>query len=224
LRAALADGVLTVNPTLGVRLPRPPASELVVPAPETVHALLHGADPSFRVAVVLGAFVGLRAGEAQGLLTTDVDFLRRQVNVRRQLVDKPPRLAEPKTHASTRAVPVPASVLDELAAHIERHGTGRDGVLLHQADGEYLHANRFNYLWRITQRAAGLEVGSLRFHSLRHAFASALISAGASVKAVSVAMGHTNATTTLETYASLWPGDDDRIRVAIATAWRTEDS
>ena len=87
-----------------------------------------------------------------------------------------------------------------------------------------MNANRFNWLWRQAQRRAGLDPGSLRFHGLRHAFASALISGGASVKAVSVAMGHTNATTTLQTYARLWPGDEDRIRSAIADVWQIEDS
>jgi len=39
------------------------------------------------------------------------------------------------------------------------------------------------------------------------------------VKAVADAMGHQSSTITLTTYASLWPGDEDRIRQAIATAW-----
>jgi len=57
----------------------------------------------------------------------------------------------------------------------------------------------------------------------RHAFASSLISAGVSVKAVADAMGHENATVTLRTYASLWPGDDDRIRDALEDVWKIAD-
>jgi integrase len=66
---------------------------------------------------------------------------------------------------------------------------------------------------------AGLAAGSLRFHWLRHSFASSLISSGCSVKAVADAMGHGDPSVTLRLYASLWPGDDDRIRQSIEQAW-----
>ncbi len=39
------------------------------------------------------------------------------------------------------------------------------------------------------------------------------------MKAVQSALGHEEATTTLETYAHLWPEDDDRIREAIERTW-----
>jgi integrase len=52
----------------------------------------------------------------------------------------------------------------------------------------------------------------IRFHDLRHAFASMLIPAGCSVKAVSAALGHSAAATTLNLYSHLWRGDEDRIR------------
>jgi integrase len=206
-----------------IRLPERPAEPLTVPTPEQVRALLDAAEPSFAVAIMLGAHVGLRAGEVEGLRVEDVDFLRRLVHVRRQLVDQPRlMLAEPKTRASVRSVPVPAMVTDALALHLERHGHGPEGVLLH-VDGAFMDDNALNYRWRKAQVGAGLRRGSLRFHWLRHAFASSLISAGCSVKAVADAMGHQSPTITLTTYASLWPGDEDRIRAAIERAW-TEDS
>jgi integrase len=69
--------------------------------------------------------------------------------------------------------------------------------------------------WRRTRERAGVDV---RFHDLRHAFASMLISAGCSVKAVSAALGHSSAATTLNLYSHLWPGDEDRIRDAVDLA------
>jgi integrase len=52
-----------------------------------------------------------------------------------------------------------------------------------------------------------------------------LISSGVSVKAVSAALGHSSAATTLNLYSHLWPGDEDRIRdaVDVALAPRAED-
>lgn len=42
-----------------------------------------------------------------------------------------------------------------------------------------------------------------------------LIAAGCSIKAVQEALGHANASETLDTYSHLWPSDDDRIRDAV---------
>ncbi len=223
MRSALADGIISVDPTMKIKLPTV-KSELVILPPDRVRALIDAADPSFRAAIVLGAHVGLRAGEVQGLFVSDVDFLRRTVNVRRQLDGRSTamRLTDTKTSASVRAIPIPAAVLEVLAAHVQQFGPGRDGVLLHR-DGEYLSDNAFNWQWRRAQVRTGLEAGALRFHWLRHAFASSLISAGCSVKAVADAMGHNSPTITLQTYASLWPGDQDRIRTAIASAWEIAD-
>jgi integrase len=55
-------------------------------------------------------------------------------------------------------------------------------------------------------------------HDLRHFYASALIAGGASVKQVQQRLGHASAVITLQTYAHLWPGDDDRTRDVIDAA------
>ncbi len=213
-------GLIAVDPTYRVRLPAPPSTELIVPTPDQVHALLAAAAPEFRAAIILGAQVGLRAGEVQGLFVSDIDFLRRTVNVRRQLDGRSTvmELCDVKTAASNRSVPVPSTVLEQLSEHVRQFGAGRDGVLLHR-DVQYLSDNQFNWAWRGAQRRAGIVEGSLRFHWLRHAFASSLISAGCSVKAVADAMGHQSPSITLKTYASLWPGDHERVRAAIEATW-----
>jgi integrase len=163
----MADGLLVVDPTLRIKLPARSPADLVIPTRDELALLLEAASPGFRAAVILGAHVGLRAAEAQGLLVEDVDFLRRTVNVRRQLVSRPtPHLAEPKTRASTRSVPVPAGVLADLAQHVEKNGSGPEGVLLHQG-GRFMLDNAFNWTWRRAQSRAGLERGHLRYHWLR---------------------------------------------------------
>lgn len=87
-------------------------------------------------------------------------------------------------------------------------------------DGQPVDHRIFNDEWRRARKAAGLD--HIRYHDLRHFFASALISAGCSVNA----LGHSTAATTLNMYPHLWPGDEDRIRDAIdaAMAGPAEDS
>ena len=96
-------------------------------------------------------------------------------------------LTEPKSRSSVRDVPVPPFVIALLAADVERHGANGDGLLLHGRDGQPVRSARFGERWEATRRAVGID---LRFHDLRHAFASALIAQGCDVVTVSHAMGH----------------------------------
>jgi integrase len=54
-----------------------------------------------------------------------------------------------------------------------------------------------------------------RFHDLRHYLASLLIAAGADVKVVQMRLRHASATTTLNTYAHMWPDADESTRAAV---------
>jgi integrase len=166
---------------------------------------------------VLEAAVGKRQAEASALTTDRIDWLRRTVRVDRQW-SQVNGWAPPKTRASTRTVPVAAEVLEVLSHHIAEHGTGPDGVLVHWGHGvgPMGHA-----AWARSMRlaVAGAGLADVRYHDLRHHYASKLIAAGCSVKAVQSALGHEKASTTLDCYGHLWPGDEDRIRAAVATAW-----
>lgn len=56
---------------------------------------------------------------------------------------------------------------------------------------------------------------ALRFHDLRHFYASLLINHGESVKVVQARLGHASASETLDTYAHLWPDNEERTRAAV---------
>ena len=103
-------------------------------------------------------------------------------------------------------------MLAEIAHHVERFGPGNEGLILHLPDGLLMRRDRFVKVWRATADAADLP--AVRFHDLRHHFElSRLINAGCSVKAVQTVVGHERASTTLDTYGHLWPGDEDRCGV-----------
>lgn len=79
--------------------------------------------------------------------------------------------------------------------------------------GKPWHDNIVDYRWRSTRIYAGL---THKLHDLRLYFASGLIAAGCDVVTVQRAMGHASATTTLSTYAHLWPTAQDKTRAAAA--------
>ncbi|MPY94466.1 MAG: tyrosine-type recombinase/integrase [Acidimicrobiia bacterium] len=218
LETAHEDGILSRNPAARMRLPALERCQVVPLSRAQVERLLDVAHPWFRVAIILGAGLGLRQAEASGLTRDRIDFGGEVVRVDRQYVSRgsePGRWAPPKSSSAYRSIPASRWILAELERHLE--GVPVGGYVLHR-DHEPVGHISFAQAWRFARKAAGLDA-SVRFHDLRHAFASALISAGCSVRAVQHALGHASASTTLSTYSHLWPGDEDRLRGAIDAAF-----
>ncbi|WP_442814003.1 tyrosine-type recombinase/integrase [Streptomyces sp. NBC_00151] len=86
--------------------------------------------------------------------------------------------------------------------------------------------NRFDDReWRPALRAAGVETGRDNgMHALRHFYASVLLDAGESVKAVSEYLGHHDPGFTLRTYTHLMPSSGKRTRAAVDGVFTDEDS
>jgi integrase len=100
-----------------------------------------------------------------------------------------------------------------LAEHVTTYGThGKDRWLFAAEGDEPPHQNTVGYWWRKTLRDAGLT--GIKLHDLRHFYASGLIAVGCDVVTVQRSLGHAKATTTLNTYAHLWPTAEDRTRKA----------
>lgn len=190
--------------------------ELEIPTPEQVAAVLESADEMFRPFIAVCAFAGLRLGEAAGLQVGDVDFLRRRLRVERQVQGETNSTAtlEPPKAGSVRTIYVPEELTTMLAKHVEEVGTRGEERFLFSNGGYLFNRNSAGHYWREAAKAAGLEGFTL--HSLRHFFASGLISAGCDVVTVQRALGHSQPSITLNVYASLWPKAEDRTRAAAA--------
>jgi integrase len=122
---------------------------------------------------------------------------------------------------SERSVFLAPTLVEELTEHVRLYRPGDDGSrwLFVGESHDPPHQNTVGHRWRTTLRKAGLE--GLTFHDLRHFYASGLIAQGCDVVTVQRALGHGSATTTLNTYAHLWPTAEDRTRNA-AEAMFTE--
>ncbi len=216
-RAAVKDKVIGSDPTDGVRLPRIRRADaaMSVPAPEDVGQLIAAADERFRLFISLCAFAGLRLGETAGVQLGDIDFLRKTLKVSRQVqrVNGGAVEVRPPKYGSERTVLLADSPVEGLAQHVATYGTAGDAQWLFVGDGtDPPHQNTVNYWWRKTLRDAGLS--GIKLHDLRHFFASGLIAEGCDVVTVQRSLGHAKATTTLNTYAHLWPTAEDRTRKA----------
>jgi integrase len=220
IRAAVADRYLSHNVTARVRLPRirKVSAAMRIPTAAQVGAAIGAADPELAALFAVCAFGGLRLGEASALKVSDVDFLRRELHVHRQVQyktsDGQPEIRAPK-YGSERTVYAADRLLAELAEHVRRFrpGTDPDRWLFPggRDDSLPIHVGMVSRGWEAAREAAGI---SYRLHDLRHFYASGLIRAGCDVVTVQRALGHSSATTTLATYSHLWPDANDRTRRA----------
>jgi integrase len=219
IRAAVRDRFMARDVTDRVSLPRPRKAEaaMSIPTAAEVGAVLEHAVEWFIAYVTVCAFAGLRRGEACALQVGDINFLRKELRVSRQVQwtdDGRMEIRGPK-YESERTVFVPDGLLAILAEHIRLHRPGDDperwlfpGYLDPTTP---VHAARVGRFWRTARGKAGIEH---RLHDLRHFYASGLIAAGCDVVTVQRALGHASAAMTLTTYSHLWPDASDRTRKA----------
>lgn len=207
---AVHDGILPRSPVSRRTSPGAGKQRPYVATTEQVWALHDAVPDHLRVAVLLGAFVGLRTAEVCGLRTTDVDFMRGIVS---PTVQWP--AAELKTETSRTPVPIPAELALQLSAAVAAF-PGTDGHVVTDGRGGQAGPWMVDRAVRAARTGAGLPA-AFRFHDLRHYLASLLIASGADVKVVQARLRHSSATTTLNTYAHMWPDSDESTRAAVGS-------
>lgn len=218
MRAAHRDRLIAESPCAGVKLPRRDRGHTVtrVLSVSEVAKLADAVPDRYRALVVVSAALGLRQGEACGLTVDRIDFLRRTVTIDRQVVSRgraeEAGFGPPKTPSSVRTIPLPATVVDVLAAHLAEFGEGPDRLVFTTRDVAMISRQTWHGAFSAAADRAGIKASS---HDLRHHAASLLISAGCSPRAVASFLGHRNAAETLNTYSHLWPTDEGRIVAAI---------
>jgi integrase len=174
----------------------------------------------YRLLVVTALYTGMRISELLALTWADVDFAAGVVHVRGQLSRAqhgvPAQRVQPKTAAAIRDIPL----VPQLAALLRdqrqsaRFADAGDFVFATGNGTPLGHRNVEGRALQSAAAAAGLE--AVRFHDLRHTFASHLIvDLGLDVAQVSRILGHASVTTTLNIYTHLF--DDARHATEIRT-------
>ncbi|MGH4027436.1 tyrosine-type recombinase/integrase [Actinomycetota bacterium Odt1-20B] len=240
--AAVEDRIIAENPcrARSVRAPRLDPRKVKPWSSERVMALHEALPDEYQEMIAVGAGCGLRQGEIFGLAVEDVDFLGGTMHVVRQvkLIQGTRPVFGPPKGGKERNVPLPETVSFALAAHITRHEPVEitlpwktlDGppvsasLLFVSVTGKALRRIRFNEkVWQPALRAAGVPRGRENgMHALRHFYASVLLDAGESIKALSEYLGHHDPSFTLRTYTHLMPTSEIRTRAAVDRVFRGE--
>lgn len=160
--------------------------------------------PVLRVVVLAAATTGLRQSELLGLRWRDVDWAAQRIRVRNAWV-RAEHSAEGKSDLSTRrSVPM----TDRLAGELDRwsrrtlYGGERDLVFAHPQSGRPLDRTKVTRRFKSACAQAG--VAPIRFHDLRHTFATTLAASGHPLRALQEFLGHADAKTT-QIYAHYAP-------------------
>lgn len=100
----------------------------------------------------------------------------------------------------------------ELAEHLRRWPAEGEGLVFTSRESKPINRNHFNpYTWKPALHAAGVPpTRDNGMHALRHFYASVLIDAGESVRAVADYLGHADPGFTLRVYAHLFPSSEER--------------
>lgn len=215
---ATKDRLLAANPARGIKLPRPPAGRNVYLSAAQLE-LLASESGKYESLVWLLGTSGLRWGEAAALRTSDVDFLRRRIELHSNAVQINGRMVVGSLKSGkSRVVPVPAFVIEQLSAICR----GRDDLLFPSPTGGYLKPpGTESWLTSAVSRCRTADPTFPRItaHDLRHTAASLAISAGANVKVVQRMLGHASAAMTLDVYADLFDDDLDAVAESVGNLW-----
>ncbi|MFI5035451.1 MAG: tyrosine-type recombinase/integrase [Acidimicrobiales bacterium] len=212
LRTSLGDaveaGVLGVNPMHSVKrpkIPRPEPKYLVVDDVKKLVALVDESGEIGGLAVHLMLRLGLRRGEALGLLWGDVNFETGEIRIQQQLQRIPSpdfpggthldRVAL-KTQGSVRTLVADDALLERLKSLRESEMTpsAPDDFVVAQFDGSPIDPSNFTGWLAKVGRSIGIHVSP---HRLRHTAATLMLNQSVPLSTIGAVLGHTDARTTL---------------------------
>ena len=200
LQAAVREKLLPSNPVDDCKPPKVVRKEMKTLEPEQVQAYLKAADARGLLPMFfLELTTGMRKSELVALKWTDVDWKEQTISVNKQayVMDGKLTAVPPKTVNSVRKI----ALSDETMAMLRTQRVSfpeSDCIFPSPLTGEMYHPDSVVNLHKKILKEAGLE--HIRFHDLRHTFATLALQNGVDVKTVSAMLGHSNAGFTLATY------------------------
>lgn len=213
LEKAVAEKLIVRNPAKGCKLPPNRPNEMKVLSREDMQkVLIQAKEENYYELFLLEFATGLRLGELMALQWDDVDLVTGELRINKQvnLVGSKLVISEPKTKAAVRTLILPPSVRKVLAEYKTKVNSRwlfpspkkDDLPIIPSAVSRRLHT---------LLEHAGCE--QVRFHDLRHTFATNALAHGMDIKTLSTILGHVSSATTLNTYSHVT--DEMRQRAAV---------
>ncbi len=216
LNVAVRERLIVRNPTIGTTIPKKTYTEKQVLCDSQLERFMEAikVDKYWYDFFYLEIMTGMRRGEICGIKWSDIDFGAGTLSIRRTVTSKKGggvSIGETKTTTSERTIILPPSVLtllrekkvDAICEWVFPHYTNPSDPL--HPDSAY---------GKLKTLLKNAELPLIRFHDLRHTFATQAMQGGVDAKTLAGILGHTDASFTLDTYTHV-TGDMQRNASAV---------
>ena len=156
-----------------------------------------------KMGILLSLYTGMRIGEICALRCGDIDLNEGIIHVNKTLqrvqtenADKKTKviITTPKSESSVRDIPLPQVIKENIGVFL----SANDTFLLTGLTDKYTEPRTLQNHFKRCMKECG--VSAVKFHCLRHTFATRCIEIGFDVKTLSEILGHTSVNITLNKY------------------------
>lgn len=238
LEKALRLGHINKNPAIECTLPKVTQCEVDVISEEDIIKLRSNLDfnNTLDMAILLNLLTGLRKGELTALTWSDIDFENNSITINKtavRIIDRDNKdnsdnninkykyiIKEPKTASSKRNIPLSASIVPLLKKHHKRIieenlKSGRNqteyNLVFPTKNGTLISSPNLSRHWKKILKKSNIDY--IKFHALRHTFASLLNGKNENPKVIQLLLGHSKLSTTMNIYVH---SNDEQKKNAIA--------
>ena len=203
LEKSVKERLIRVNSAIGCKLPPKKAREMQVLTQNEILRFLHQAkEEGYYELFLLELGTGMRRGEILALKGSDLNFKTGELHIERQvyIIRAEIIISTPKTKASIRTVILPPSLIKTLAVYKET--VNSEWMFPSPTDnGRPRNQSSVRKRLQLILERAGCK--KVRFHDLRHTFATMVLERGMDVKTLSATIGHVSSATTLDIYSHI---------------------
>ncbi len=203
LEKALFDGLIRINPAIGCKLPPKKAKEMqVLTRDEMQRFIMQAKADGYFELFLLELCTGMRRGEIVALKWEDLNMQTGKLHISRQatMAKGQIHISAPKTKTSIRTIILPPDIVKILSVYKKTVNSRWMFPSPIKEDAPRHPAGVLNILYRTLEKA---ECKHIRFHDLRHTFATTALANGMDVKTLSAIIGHISSETTLNIYTHI---------------------
>lgn len=156
---------------------------------------------------LISLMTGMRMGEINALTLNDINLDNKEIHIYKTITKdtngKAKLGAATKTIAGQRIIPIPESLIPILKNVIDNYIPNENNLLfVNKSNGGVISTGQVNCAFKRLCEKANLEVDGQ--HMLRHSYATRCIEAGISAPVLKTYLGHTDISTTINTYVDIF--------------------
>jgi len=217
------DEAILKNPVNKIKKLKLTKKEMKILILEEIYKILEVAEkhyPDFYPVLFTAIFTGMRQGELIALKWDNINWIKQQIyikeNYRNGLLDTP------KTQTSIRYIDMPNELVKTLKEWKLKCPHTDKNLVFPNKEGNYQDVN--NLVKRKFQTVLNkAKIERIRWHDLRHTYASIMISQNVPIKYIQNQMGHASCQITMDRYGHLMPEVNQSAKNAIDNLFKIEE-